>query len=173
MKRSEIGQLPPFYDTYINQVEDIDILRALENYDALMDDESLQKCKMLGDAVYQEGKWTTRDIFQHIIDTERIMSYRALRFARNDKTVLAGFDENHYGDEMQSKHKSVNTLAIEFNLLRRANTMMFKEFKHEILRRKGFVNQTEISVLALGFVLVGHQKHHTRVIKEKYFPLLD
>ncbi|MEZ5008416.1 MAG: DinB family protein [Chitinophagales bacterium] len=173
MKRSEIRNIPPFYDTYINQVEDIDILRALENYDSIIDDEGLQKCNMLQDEVYEEGKWTVRDIFQHIIDTERIMAYRALRFARYDQTVLPGFDENHYAEFMRSENKSINTLAIEFNLLRRSNTLMFKEFQNVVLKRKGFVDKTQISVLALGFVIVGHQKHHIGVIKDKYFPLID
>ncbi len=173
MKRSEIKVLPEFYDRYILQVEDIEILKALENYDSIIDDEGLQKCNMLQDEVYEDGKWTIKEIFQHIIDTERIMAYRALRIARYDKTPLAGFDENEYGKEMRMQHKSINTLAIEFNLLRRANTMMFKEFKNVILKRKGIASSTEISVLALGFMIVGHQKHHISVIKEKYFALLD
>ncbi len=173
MKRSEIRKLSPFYDRYIEQVEDIEILKALENYDQIIDDEGLKNCQMLKGMTYAEDKWKVKELFQHIIDTERIMAYRALRFARNDKQVLPGFDENNYALEMRTEKKSVATLAIEFGLLRRANTLMFKEFPNVILKRRGIIDQTEISVLALGFVMVGHQKHHIKILKEKYFPLLD
>lgn len=165
--------MPPFYEDYIWEVENVDILKALEAYDVIMEDDALQKCNMLQDAVYEEGKWTIKEIFQHIIDNERIFSYRALRFARLDKNVLPGYDQNLYIPQMRTDRKSVNTLAIEFNLLRRANIMLFKEFPNVLLKRTGFIDKVEISVLAIGFAMVGHQKHHANVIKERYFPLLD
>ena len=173
MKRSEIRKLPAFYDRYIEQVEDIEILKALENYDEIIDDEGLKNCQMLQDSTYDEGKWTIKEIFQHIIDTERIMAYRALCFARNDKNILAGFSEIEYAKEMRTEKKSIATLAIEFGLLRRANTHLFKEFPNVILKREGLIDKTSISVVSLGFVMVGHQKHHIRVLRERYFPLLD
>ena len=94
MKRSEIPFMPEFFDRYINRVADIELLDALSAFDRFETIVPAETLTALGDSIYAPGKWMMKDIVQHMIDTERIMSYRALRFARNDQTTLPGFDED-------------------------------------------------------------------------------
>ncbi|HNP32302.1 MAG TPA: DinB family protein [Flavobacterium sp.] len=117
---------------------------------------------------YAEGKWTIKDILQHLIDAERIFAYRALRFARNDKTELSGFEENDYVDEANANNRSIQDLLTELAVVRQATLSMFKSFSEEELMRKGIASKNPISVRALGFVIIGHQNHHQRVFQERY-----
>jgi uncharacterized damage-inducible protein DinB len=117
---------------------------------------------------YAEGKWTIKDILQHIIDAERIFAYRALRFSRNDTTPLPGFDENSYADNGHGNNRSINDLLTEMSAVRHANIMMFKSFTEEDLMRKGTASGYTVSVRALGFLLIGHQNHHIKIFKERY-----
>lgn len=166
-------ELPIFFDRYITKVEDMPLMEAFEQFSpsAILSD--LAKVKALGDQVYAPGKWTVRDILQHIIDTERILSYRTLRFARNDKTVLSGFEEDDFAKNTDASNRNMDNLLEEWNLLRASNLALFKSFTTEMLYRKGTSYKVEISVLALGFVIIGHPIHHYRVLEERYFPLLD
>ena len=173
MKRSEIHLMPPFFDRYINLAEDIDIVEALEKYDtieALLDKNELEK---LGDKVYAPGKWTIKEIIQHLTDNERVQAYRALRIARNDQTALPGYDENLFAANVQPSDRGLDDLLQEFAIVRRSNIILFENFSDEVQQRTGICNNTTISVLALGFVLVGHLLHHASIIKERYLPLIQ
>ena len=117
---------------------------------------------------YAEGKWTIKDILQHLIDSERIFAYRALRFSRNDTTELPGFDENSYAANAHGEDRSINELLTEMSALRHANIMMFKSFSQEDMLRKGTASGYTVSVRAFGFLLIGHQNHHINVFRERY-----
>ncbi|MGQ2985119.1 DinB family protein [Flavobacterium sp.] len=117
---------------------------------------------------YAEGKWTIKDILQHLIDSERIFAYRALRFSRNDTTALPGFDENSYAANAHGDDRSINELLTEMSALRHANIMMFKSFDKEDMLRKGTASGYTVSVRAFGFLLIGHQNHHINVFRERY-----
>ncbi|MEO5778008.1 MAG: DinB family protein [Flavobacterium sp.] len=117
---------------------------------------------------YAEGKWTIKDIIQHLIDAERIFAYRALRFARNDKTGLPGFDENDYVDEANAGKRSIQDLLTEMAVVRQATLSMFKSFSDEELMRIGTASSNPMSVRALGFTIIGHQNHHERIFQERY-----
>lgn len=117
---------------------------------------------------YAEGKWTIKDIIQHLIDSERIFAYRALRFSRADETALPGFEENMYADNAHGNDRSINDLLTEMSALRHANIMMFKSFKEEDLLRKGTASGYTVSVRAFGFLIIGHQNHHMKIFKERY-----
>jgi hypothetical protein len=173
MKRSQIDPMPQFFDRYIQLADDIDIVEALEKYstiETLLDKNLLEK---LGKKVYAEGKWTVNEIVQHIIDNERVQAYRALRIARNDKTPLPGYDENLFAANVQASVRDLGELLEEFAIVRRSNIMLFENFSDEAEQRTGLCNNVPISVLALGFVLVGHQIHHANIIRERYFPLIE
>jgi len=174
MKRSNIEPMPQFFDRYINQVDDEDIIEALEKLlpEKIAKDE-ITLLDELGDKRYAEGKWTVKDILQHIIDNERIQSYRALRFARDDKNSLPGYDEKLYGLMANASHRTVSDLLKELQAVRESTIDLFKSFNQEMLQRKGICYNVTISVLALGFVIAGHHIHHFKVIKEKYYPLLN
>ena len=117
---------------------------------------------------YAEGKWTIKDIIQHLIDSERIFAYRALRFARNDATELPGFEENDYVDEAKANKRSIQQLLTELAVVRQATLSLFQSFSDEEMLRIGVASHNPISVRALGFVIIGHQNHHQRVFEERY-----
>jgi len=173
MKRSDIFPLPHYFDRYIQLVEDIELLKGLETALEQFRAYDFTLLEQLGNKAYAEGKWTVKDILQHIIDTERIMGYRALRFARQDTTALPGFDENLFAATANAERRSIQLIASDFIAARQNSIALFKSFDDEMLMQKGIAFKSEISVLALGFVLIGHQEHHFGVIKERYLPLLN
>ena len=117
---------------------------------------------------YAEGKWTIKEIIQHIIDTERILAYRALRISRNDSTPLPGFDENNYANNTAANTRSLQDLLTELSAVRHSNLLLFKSFSKEQLLSRGIASDQPISVRAIGFMLIGHQKHHQKVFAERY-----
>jgi len=170
MKRSAILEMPQFFERYINKVDDVEINDALVNHRNCPIEPDILEA--LAERRYAEGKWIVKDILQHVIDTERIMTYRALRFARRDETRLPGYEEKLYGAEAKAEKRTISDLLEEWNVLRQSSILMFRNFDDEMLMRGGSSNDIYITVLALGFVIVGHPIHHWGVIKEKYYPLL-
>lgn len=170
----KLSQLQPteyasYYEAYIKQVSDeytlteeleISVHRLIK----FVQEIPLDKF----DYRYEEGKWTIKDILQHLIDAERIFSYRALRFARNDKTELASFEENIYAEEANANKRSIMDLLTEMAVVRQATLSLFKTFSQEELMRNGIASSNPMSVRALGFVIIGHQNHHQRIFKERY-----
>ena len=157
-----------FNATYINAAENktllqglLDGLPQLVNFLKEIPSEKLEYR-------YAEGKWTIKDIILHMADTERIFAYRALRFARNDKTALPGFEENDYAAIAPAEERSIMSLLTEFSAIRHANILMFKSFSEVELLRIGTASENEMSVRALGFVIIGHQNHHQRIFEEMY-----
>ena len=171
MKRSEIVTMPEFFDRYINLVEDIGIVEALERYSSFEDMIGLDALKALEGKRYAPDKWTVKDILQHIIDNERIQTYRALRFARKDTTELSGYDEQLLGANAQGDIRNLDDLLAEFKTVRSATIALYKSFTPELMVQEG-VAFRKISVLALGFVVVGHPIHHANVINDRYLPLI-
>lgn len=172
MRRSAIIPMPEFFDRYINLVEDVPVIEALEARKQVFPPTDMEKVYALGNKVYAPGKWTIKDVVQHITDNERIQAYRALRFARNDSSLLPGYDEDPYAKEACAERRSLEELLEEFEVTRHSNILLYKSFTEEMLERKGICFGKEMSVLALGFVLAGHQEHHLRVLRERYFPLV-
>ena len=172
MTKSEIPVMPQFFDRYINQVDNIFLMDALTQTPTFDQYIPAQTLEAIGDLRYAPSKWMVKDILQHVIDTERIMTYRAMRFARNDKTPLPSFDENLFADVAHATRRTIPDLYAEFAAVRQASILMFGSFDNEMLLRTGVASHQNISVLALGFVLVGHARHHATVIRERYLPLL-
>jgi uncharacterized damage-inducible protein DinB len=117
---------------------------------------------------YEEGKWTIKDILQHLIDTERIFTYRALRFARNDMTPLASFKENDYAIQANGNKRSIQDLLTELAVVRQATLSLFKSLSNDELLRTGIASNNPMSVRALGYTIIGHQNHHQKVFEERY-----
>jgi len=163
------GEYAPFYASYIAQVSDeFTLMEELEisvhRLIRFVRDIPMDKY----DYRYAEGKWTIKDILQHLIDAERIFAYRALRFARNDKTELPGFEENDYAAIADGDKRSIMDLLTELAVVRQATLSLFKTFKEEQLLRSGIASNNNMSVRALGFVIIGHQNHHQRIFQERY-----
>ncbi len=168
MKKSDINQAPNYFDTYVNKVADIELMDALKQSITELDNLDFDALNAKADYAYAEGKWTIKDIFQHLIDTERVMTYRALSYGRNDAKQLPGFDENNYAIHVNTKKRSLKSLIAELKLVHKSSIALFKSFDKKALKRKGIMFNSEMSVLAIGFVLAGHQIHHLQVIKERY-----
>jgi hypothetical protein len=168
MKVSDLKCMPQFFDRYINLSNPYtDLVTQLNNTRFLID-ELREELIAFQDYRYQPEKWTVKDILQHIIDTERIQAYRALAFARSDKSIMPGYDENIYAENTNLEHKSVDDLLEEFKIVRSSTIYLFKNFTEEMFLKEGICFSVDISVLALGFVIVGHPIHHLNVLKDKY-----
>lgn len=118
---------------------------------------------------YANGKWTVAEVLIHLIDTERIFQYRAFRFSRNDMTPLPGFEQDGYVLECESEKRTKESIIKEFLSVREATLSLFNLLGEEKLKRIGIASDMPWSVAALGFVISGHQKHHVKILKERYF----
>ncbi|HET6243977.1 MAG: DinB family protein [Bacteroidetes bacterium] len=172
MKKSQITVIPEYFNYYLSLIQDVDLNISLENHLTEINEIDIKEFEALKDIVYAANKWTVKDILQHIIDTERIMTFRALLFARGDKNTLAGFDENSFAVNTTVQNRSVMGLINEFVQVRKSTLLLFENFNDKMLNATGMANGKEISVLAIGFIICAHQKHHLNVIKERYLPLL-
>ncbi len=163
-----VNEYSEFVATYIKALDDVNLFEELEIslHDFIKFVQNIPMDKF--DYKYAEGKWTIKDIIQHIIDSERIFGYRALRISRNDKTPLPGFDENDYVENTNANRRSVQELLTEFSAVRHSNLLLFKSFSDEQLTRLGIASNHTISVRAIGFLIIGHMKHHQRVFEERY-----
>jgi DinB superfamily len=168
MKKTDLLFVPEFFDRYTDLAPEGNLndllaasLRDLQTMD-------LTPYEALGDYVYAPGKWTLRDVFQHLIDTERIMAYRAMRIARNDKTALPGFEENDFAENTTASARTLADLRDEWVAVRQSNVALFNSFSEEMFHRIGTASNKPITPLALGFVLLGHPIHHFNVIHDRY-----
>lgn len=173
MKRSDIKVAPVYYQTYLNQVPDEELLDILPKGGIELFIQHQDQLEKLGDQTYAPNKWTVNEMIEHLMDTERIFLNRALRFARNDKTDLPGYDENFYAASARSNEISIAELLSDYQDIRKVTFNFFKHLNQEELRRTGKANGQEISVLALGFIQIGHPIHHFKVLEDRYFPLLN
>jgi hypothetical protein len=168
MTRPVSTEYPGHFENYINLIKQEDILHVLT--------EQVHEIQTFIASIpvekesyaYAEKKWTVKQVIAHLIDTERIMAYRALRFARKDKTQLPGFDENLFADNNDAAYRTLKDLSEEYRLVRESNLAMFRHFDETTLRELGNANGKECSVRALLFVIAGHTLHHINVIKSRY-----
>lgn len=157
-----------FYAPYVQTLENVILLEELEiSVHRLRN--FVQEIPMdKYDYQYAEGKWTIKDILQHLIDSERVFAYRALRFARRDFTPLPGFEENDYAEVANGSKRSIRDLLTELGIVREATLCLFRTFSDETLQLKGIASGREMSVRALGFIIIGHQNHHQQIFQERY-----
>lgn len=163
-----VNEYASYYTTYINALNDVHLMEELEislhDFIRFVQDIPMDKF----DYRYAEGKWTIKDIILHLIDAERIFSYRALRIARQDKTPLPGFEENSYVDTANAGSRSIQDLLSELSIVRHSTMALFKSFSEEQLKNMGTASEVGVSVRAIGFIIIGHMKHHQRIFKERY-----
>lgn len=168
LQRPLEGEYSPYYETYISKVPDGDILETLTK----QLDEMLKVLRSLpeerGGFRYSPEKWSIREVIGHLIDSERIFAYRALRFARGDVNPLAGFDQDEYVRASGSDRRKLTDLASEFEYLRRATISMLRSFEDAAGERRGKANNNEISVRALAWIIAGHERHHLQILRERY-----
>ena len=170
MKKSDIQQMPEYFDRYIHKTDDVTYLEALEISLKELENLPIEKYNNIGNHVYAPGKWTIKDILQHLIDTERVFSYRVTAFARIDGQKMLLFDEDSYAKNADANHRNIEDIVEELILLRKSSIAQFRSFTAEMLMRSGRTfNDKECSVLSLAFMIAGHQRWHMQVVNEKYF----
>ena len=165
--------MPPYFDHYINLVADVELPQAFAESIQQLNERDKDLLQSLESRSYAPNKWTVKGILQHIIDWERILSYRALLFARNEGSVPQGIDEKLLAANMNAEERSIDELIDELKVVRAATKSMFGSFNDEVLQNKGTNWKYEISVLAVGFTIIGHQIHHLKTVEERYVPLLE
>ena len=171
MKKSDINPMPEYWERYINLVPDVELPQALD--DSIRQLENLNRDALgpVAGKTYSPGKWTIKDIIQHLIDGERVMCFRALLFARRDAAIPPPFEQDDFAVNAVANRRSFDDLIDELINVRRATKSMFDSFDDEMLRARGMNWEVEVSVLEMGFLMVGHQIHHFNVIAERYASL--
>ncbi len=163
------GQLSEYYQTYLKYVNANDDLMELIR---TQKDETVKFLSAISEdkasSAYAPGKWMLKEVVGHVCDTERIMCYRALRISRADKTPMEGFDENTYTPASNYKSRSLKNISEEMRTVREATITLLENFDPEMIEMKGIANNNEISVRAIVFMIYAHQKHHMKVISERY-----
>lgn len=165
--------MPEYFDRYINLNGDVELTQAFDESIEQLEKFDIEKLKRLDGKIYAPDKWTVKAIIQHLIDFERILSYRALLFARKDPNRRQSIDENLIAVTAKAERREVEDLIAEYKAVRQASKYLFASFDDEMLKSIGINWKSEISVLGVGFVFIGHQIHHFKVIEEKYFPLIE
>jgi len=162
----------PFYASYVSLAGGGDIVATMEKQ--LHELTAFFSARNEQDAEfrYAPGKWSIKEIVGHVIDTERIFAYRALRISRNDKTPIEGFEQDDYVRFGPFGNCQLTDLIEEFGHVRRSNLALFRSLDKDAWMRRGTASNKEVTVRALAYMLVGHAAHHRNVLEQKYLPQL-
>ena len=166
--RPTSNEYAPYYHTYIGKVPEGTLLDLLaQSYNEFLAiTQNIDASKE--DYRYAEGKWSIKEVLQHLIDTERVMQYRALRVARNDTTPMAGFDQDDFAAVAIVSHRSIPDLMAEFNIVRQSSITLFQSLQASNLLHIGTASGHPVSTRALGYIILGHQLHHQKILVERY-----
>jgi hypothetical protein len=166
--KPEANEFAPYYSKYISLVRDGDVVstlcQQLDNSLSLLRGIPEEKAN----SRYAHDKWSVKEVVGHVLDTERIFGYRALRFARNDQTPLNGFEQDDYVRAANFGRIRLSDLADEFQNVRQANIHLFRSLDDAAWLRRGAANENEVSVRALAYIIAGHELHHMAILKSKY-----
>lgn len=168
MKRPEPSEYAEYYERYVSLVEETDIIPALEKQEAELREilSRIDEEKSL--FAYAESKWTIKELIGHLIDGERIFAYRALRISRADETPIEGFEQDDYIENSNFNDIPFSELTEELLLTRRANFILFKNLTAEAWSRRGTASDNPVSVSAIAYIMVGHIRHHLKILNERY-----
>jgi hypothetical protein len=166
--RPDVSEYAPFFHGYVTAVPDGDVVELLRSGGRELLDAIRGVPEARGGHRYGPDKWTIREVIGHLIDAERIFTYRAVRFARGDQTMLPGFDENEYVKTAGSDLRTLADLARELEAVRESTVLLFESLPDDAWIRKGNANGREMSVRALAYVTAGHPRHHLRILRERY-----
>lgn len=159
---------PPYFSKYINLVAANSVAEAVTIYSPLLEKFYTGLPADKADHAYAPGKWSIKDLLQHVIDTERIFSYRILRIARKDKTPLASFDENSYSENANARHRTLSSLQEEFMAVRKSTDLLLNSLSAEQLTETGIASNMPVTANAIGYIIFGHLLHHKQILEERY-----
>lgn len=168
MAAIEWNKIPEWYHNYIKKVAHLTLTDALAQHStelpSVLEGVEAEKWNFR----YAPGKWSIKEVTQHIIDAERIFCYRALSFARGEKQPLPGFDENEYALNAQADNRTKAALLQEFDVVQQSTSLLFASFSPEQLAATGTANNNSIYVAAIGYIIAGHCRHHVHILQERY-----
>ena len=168
MQRPDKNEYDPYYERYIQLVESEDVIDVLERQKTEVSDAFGGLGEDKGTFRYADGKWSIKEMLSHIIDGERMFAYRVFRISRGDKTPIEGFEQDGYIENSHANDRSFSDMLGEFDSLRNANMLFFRNLRDADWMRTGTANEREISVRALGFIMAGHIRHHLNILNERY-----
>ena len=166
--RPEASEYAPFYHGYVSSVPEGDVVELLRSGGRELLDAIGRISEDRGGYRYGPEKWTIREVIGHLIDAERIFSYRALRVARGDRTPLASFDENTYVKSAGSDARTLADLSRELGAVRESTVLLFESLPDEAWGQSGIASNKEVSVRALAYITAGHARHHLQILRERY-----
>jgi uncharacterized damage-inducible protein DinB len=164
----DTSEYAPYYGRYISLVGPGEIIGTLESQAAEMRNILDKLSEQDGSLRYAPGKWTIKQMFGHMIDTERIFAYRALRISRGDQTPIEGFEQDGYVDNGPFEHCALSELAQEYSSVRNSTLHLFRNLQPADWKRRGTASGKEVSVRALAYMIAGHELHHRNILREKY-----
>jgi hypothetical protein len=166
--RPQPGEYTPYFDRYISLVLGTDVLGALDEQRRQMLLLLSGRTEADGEIRYAPEKWSLKEVLGHVNDTERILSYRALRIARGDATPIEGYEQDDYVRNSPFRQRPLSDLIEDYIAVRRATVSLFRNLDEAAWTRRGVANKNEVTVRALAYIIVGHELHHRRIIEEKY-----
>lgn len=166
--KPQANEYAEYYGKYVSLVPEGDVVDTLSTQLG----ETLALLRSIPESraghAYEPGKWSIRQLVGHVIDGERIFAYRALAIARGDRASLPGMEQDEYMEHANFDARTLESLCEEFEHLRRANVLMMRNFDAEAWARRGVASDNEVTVLALAYVIVGHELHHVGVLRARY-----
>lgn len=168
LTRPASGEFAEFYAGYVAGVPDGDLIEILRRQGSEVASQLRGVSDERSNFRYEPGKWSIREVVAHMSDAERVFSYRALTFARGDTTPLPSFDENEWAKASNAGARPMSALVEEIVAVRAATVALFRGFSDAMWERWGTASNKKVTVRALGYIVAGHEKHHLRILKERY-----
>ena len=168
MPRPQANDFPTYFARYIARVDADSLSAAVKAYAKPLEEFYTHLPEAKAEYRYAPGKWTVKELLQHIVDTERIMSYRLLRISRGDKTPLASFDEDSYAAASNANARSFDSIKEEFIAVRKTTDLLIASLSEEQLAAEGVASNLPVKANAVGYIIFGHMLHHKGVIEERY-----
>ena len=168
VERPEPGEYDPYYASYVERVPAGRVIETLRSQEQEFSDLLSGIDEEQATFRYAEDKWSIKEVVLHMIDTERVFAYRALRFSRNDTTPLPGFEQDDYVREGNAGERTLRDLLQEYRAVRAATLALFRGMTEAMLARRGIANEAEMTVRAVPWIVAGHERHHAEILKERY-----
>ncbi|MEY2829908.1 MAG: hypothetical protein RIQ33_1766 [Bacteroidota bacterium] len=166
--KTSVTEYAAYYQQYIDHVKNDDLNEAFESSKLSLQTFIKSIPAVMADFKYADNKWTVKQLLLHLIDCERIFAYRALSISRGEQQNLIGYDDEVYAANCGAEHRTLISIIDEYLVVRQSTILLFTNFTDAQLLKMGWANNTNVSVRALGFVILGHEKHHFKVLTEKY-----
>jgi len=157
-----------YFDYYIELVNSSEPIEALDETQSEFKGLLATIAEDKGNYAYEDGKWSIKEVIAHVIDVERVFAYRAMSFARNDKTNLAGFNDKYYAKNSGANNRSIAELKAEFDILRKSSIALFNSFDENMWSNEGEANDITIAVKSIAYLIAGHCQHHGSILKQRY-----